>query len=308
MAKKPTYEDLQQKVKVSEQEAGGRRRAEDALKKSEERYQTIFNNVRDIIYAISLDREIISVNPAFEYITGWSASEWIGKKAISLIHTEDLPVANAQLKKFISGEKVTLTALRILTKSGNYRSIEFMPAPLMKDDKLVGVFGIGRDVTDRRLAEEALRKSEEKFRLMMESMKDAVFICSPGHQIKYMNPAMINSIGREAIDEICHKVMYNSDEECSWCKFDQVQQGEHVDYELNIPKNNQYYSISNSPIYNADGTISQLAIFRDITQIKKMENQLRQAQKIEAVSTLSGGIAHQFNNALSVVTGSIDLL
>ena len=308
MTKKSTYEELLQKVTELEQETVRRKRAEDALRKSEERYQTIFNNVRDIIYVISLDREVISVNPAAEEITGWSVSEWIGKRATSLIHPDDLPLANAQLKKFSLGEKVALTALRILCKSGQYRTIEFMPAPFEKDDELVGIFGIGRDITDRMHAEEALRESEEKFRSMMESMKDAVFICSPEHRIKYMNPAMIKRIGRDAINEICHRVIYNNDEKCSWCKFEQVQQGDHVEYELNIPKDNKYYSISNSPLYNSDGSISQLTIVRDITQIKKMENRLRQVKKMEAISTLSGGIAHQFNNALSVVAGNIDLL
>ena len=308
MAKKPTYEELEQKVAELEQDTGRRRRAEDELRKSEARYQTIFNNVRDIIYVISLDREIISLNPAVEEITGWPASEWIGKRATSLIHPKDLPFANAQLKKFILGEKITPTALRILTKSGEYRTIEYMPAPLMKDDELVGVFGIGRDITDRMHAEEALRESEGKFRSIMESMKDAVFICSPEHRIQYMNPAMINRIGRDAINEICHRVIYNSDEKCSWCTFEKIQQGEHVEYELNIPEDDKWYSISNSPIYNEDGSISQLAIVRDVTQFKKLENQLRQSQKMEAISALSGGIAHQFNNALSVVTGNIDLL
>lgn len=75
-----------------------------------------------------------------------------------------------------------------------------------------------------------------------------------------------------------------------------------------IGKNNKYYSTSNSLMHHPDGSISKLTISRYITQVKKTEDQLRQALKMEAIGTLAGGIAHKFNNALSIITGNIDLL
>jgi nitrogen-specific signal transduction histidine kinase/ActR/RegA family two-component response regulator len=85
-------------------------------------------------------------------------------------------------------------------------------------------------------------------------------------------------------------------------------QGENVEYELLNPNNNRYYSISNSPIRHTDGSISKLTICRDITDVKKMELQLQQDHKMKIIGTLAGGIAHQFNNDLYVITGNIDLL
>jgi two-component system cell cycle sensor histidine kinase/response regulator CckA len=164
------------------------------------------------------------------------------------------------------------------------------------------------NINQRKLAEKALQASEEKYRSMMESMKDEVYICSPDYRIKYMNPSMINRLGWDAIDQLCYKTFYNNDEKCSWCKFDQIQQGEHIAYELNHPEDNRYLSTSNSPIYNPDGSILKLTILRDITQTKRMEDQLQHALKMESISTLSGGIAHQFNNALAAITGNLELL
>jgi|GEM_PF-400590 len=153
----------------------------------------------------------------------------------------------------------------------------------------------------------ALRESEEKYRSIMESMKDAVYIASADFRIEYMNPRMVSRIGRNATGERCFKAIYGCKEICDWCVFDRISQGEHVDYELINPDDNRYYSISNSPIQHAHGAVSKLTIFRDITESKAIELQLRQARKMECLGTLVGGIAHDFNNILYMITGNAEL-
>ena len=154
MSVKPTKKELEKRIKE--------------LGDSERRYRAIFNNVGDAIYEISLDRKIISINPAFEKITGWSASEWIGKKATPLIHPEDLPLANEHLRNFMSGKKVGPTVIRILTKSGDARIVEFVPTPLTENNEVVGILGIARDVTERKRTEEALKKTHDELEQRVE--------------------------------------------------------------------------------------------------------------------------------------------
>ncbi len=163
------------------------------------------------------------------------------------------------------------------------------------------------DITERKQAEEALQESEAKYRSMMESMKDPAYICSSDLVIEYMNPRMVSRVGRDATGDYCYKAIYNSDEKCSWCVFDNILQGEHIDYELADPRDNRYYSVTNSPIYHSDGTISKLTIFRDITDNKSIEAQLHQARKMESIGTMAGGIAHDFNNILYMITGNAEL-
>ena len=175
------------------------------------------------------------------------------------------------------------------------------------DGLISGVVVSSHDITERKLAEDALRESEEKYRSMMESMKNGSYICSPELHIEYMNPAMIDRVGTDATGEICYKAIYDRDEQCSWCVFDQIKKGEHIDYEVIDPKDNYYYSVTNSPIFHSNGTVSKLTIFHDITEIKKIEADLQQSRKMESIGTLTGGIAHDFNNLLYMISGNTEL-
>ncbi len=101
--------------------------------------------------------------------------------------------------------------------------------------------------------------------------------------------------------------MHNRDTKCSWCVYDKVLQGENIKYEVTSPQDRCHVHSSNSPIFHADSAISKLTIYHDVTDIKEMENQLRQAHKMEAMGTLAGGIAHEFNNVLGIIIGNTEL-
>lgn len=164
-----------------------------------------------------------------------------------------------------------------------------------------------RDINERKQVERQLRESEEKYRSMMEAMDDEAYICTEDFRIAYMNPAMLKRIGHNAIGERCHKAIHGLDEQCPWCAHQRVMQGEHVKMEIVCPKNSRIYQVSNSPIFHLDGSISKLTIFRDYTEVKKIEAQLQQARKLESVGRLAGGVAHDYNNALSVIIGFAEL-
>ncbi|MCP3966530.1 MAG: PAS domain S-box protein, partial [Lentisphaerae bacterium] len=191
-------------------------------------------------------------------------------------------------------------------KGSNSVCVEGTMFPIHNSEgKLTNVVLNWIDITKRKLAEEALQESEKKYRSMMEAMDDATYICSSDFHIEYMNPAMIKRIGHDATGEPCHKVMHGLDKKCPWCIHERVMSGERIKYEQVSPLDDKTYHISNSPIFHTDGSVSKLTAFHDVTEIKKLEFQLQQTQKIEAIGTLAGGIAHDFNNMLGVITGNI---
>ncbi|MCX7045015.1 MAG: PAS domain S-box protein [Candidatus Sumerlaeota bacterium] len=141
------------------------RQASEALRESEERYRSLVEAAPDVIYTISgEDGTLTSLNPAFEAITGWPRAQWLGKPFASLVHPEDLPLAEETFQKALNGQTLPIYELRILAKSGEYLVGEFTSTPQIKDGKVVGELGIVRDITERKRAEEALKKSAQLLR------------------------------------------------------------------------------------------------------------------------------------------------
>lgn len=189
---------------------------------------------------------------------------------------------------------------------------------------------LNEKIKERKQIEEALRKSEEKYRSMMEAMNDAAYICSSDFRVEYMNPAMIKRIGRNVIGEVCHKVINNLDERCPFCVHDKIQQGESVEIEIVSPKDNRFYHVTHTPIFYQDGSISKMTIYRDITEskvaeeelqkhrdhleemVEKRTNELEDAQeklirkeKLAILGQLAGGVSHDLRNPLGVISNAI---
>src|SRR5437016_5105044 len=103
-----------------------------ALRESEQRYRNLVDTARDVIYTLSLDGKIKSLNPVFETITGWPRAEWIGREFPLLVHPDDLPRAVAFFKAVLDGRVPPTFELRVVTKSGAYVPGEFMATPLSR--------------------------------------------------------------------------------------------------------------------------------------------------------------------------------
>jgi diguanylate cyclase (GGDEF)-like protein/PAS domain S-box-containing protein len=128
-----------------------------SLHKSEEEQRTLIETARDVIYTLSTDGTLLSLNSAFETMSGWPRSEWIGRPFASIICPDDLPVATDTFRQLLAGEEAPIVECRVLTKSGQMTVAEFNGAPLLQDGAVVGILGVARDITERKRAEETIR-------------------------------------------------------------------------------------------------------------------------------------------------------
>lgn len=139
----------------------GRKQMEDSLRQSEERYRELVESAQDVVFTISPDAVITSLNPAFETVTGWPRAEWIGKAFSPLVHPDDLPHALEMFKRVLGGEKTPLFGLRILSRSAQPLFMEFTATLQIEDGKPVAVRGFGRDVTARKQFEDRSRQAQK---------------------------------------------------------------------------------------------------------------------------------------------------
>jgi PAS domain S-box-containing protein len=132
-----------------------------ALRDSEERYRSLVETAREIIFTLSPEGKFESLNPAFETITGWARSEWIGKDFASLVDPDDRPRVAGVHRAILERPVLPVFELAIRAQSGATIPVELVATPMTKDSKVVGILGVARDITDRRRAEEALRHQNE---------------------------------------------------------------------------------------------------------------------------------------------------
>ena len=282
---------------------------EESLGESEERFEKVYTHMSVGVAQISMDFLIEHANEAYCQMLGYNEEELIGKHLKEITHPEVVMENLEKQSRLASGEIDHYRMDKKFIHKNGHVIHGILDANLVRDaaDKPIYFLGSVLDITERKRMEAALMASEEKYRSMMEAMKNAAYISSPDLIIEYMNPRMISRVGQDVTGELCHKAIYGYEKQCPWCLLDNVLQGEQVDYELANPVDNRYYSVTNSPLYHSNGQISKLTIFHDITENKTVEAQLRQARKMESIGTMAGGIAHDFNNILYMITGNAEL-
>ncbi|GEM_PF-307973 len=172
--------------------------AEEALRRSEESYRELIENANDLIYTHDLQGNFTSLNKAGERITGYSCEEAMRMNIADLIVPEDLDMAKKMIARKTSKNDSTTYELLIITKSGERAALEVSTQLVYENGKPVAVQGIGRDITERRRTEEALRNSEERFFKAFNASPDPMTISryDDGSYI-YVNDSYLASTGYE---------------------------------------------------------------------------------------------------------------
>jgi len=137
-----------------------RKQAEEALLESENHYHDLVEQTRDIIFSLSPQGLLTSLNQAFEHITGLQMQEWLGKPVIDLLHPEDISLASERFSNILKGYLAEPIELHLRKKSGDYVLCEILASPLVKNEMIIGLQGISRDITERKQAEEELKESQ----------------------------------------------------------------------------------------------------------------------------------------------------
>jgi len=197
------------RVLVHTEDITERKKADEALWESERRYRRLVEAAPEVIYTLSAeDGRITSLNPAFEKLTGWSRNEWLGKHFASIIHPDDLPLAIETFQKILHGETLSPYELRVLSKSGEYLVGEFTSIPLIENGKVVGEFGIIRDITERKKAGEVLKKEEERFQDVVANTGDWIWEVDADGKYTYASPIVEQVLGYKP-EEVLGRYFYD---------------------------------------------------------------------------------------------------
>ncbi|MEK6302038.1 MAG: PAS domain S-box protein [Acidobacteriota bacterium] len=187
------------------QDVTDRKRAEEALRASEERYRDLVENAHDIIYSHDLEGNYTAVNKAVEQITGYSREEALKMNVAQIIAPEHLEQARSMIRRKLAGEKEPVYNLEIVAKDGRRVAFEVNTRLIHQDGVPVGIHGIARDVTARKRAQEELRESEERYRDLVENSTELICTHDLDGLILSANRAAIEVLGYDRKDHLGKK-------------------------------------------------------------------------------------------------------
>lgn len=294
-----------------------RKRTDEALRESEDRFRRLAENAEDIIYRYEFlpKRCFTYVSPAATRITGFTPEEHYADPdlGLKLVYPDDLPLLRTLETGPASNGSL---ALRWIRKDGSIiwteqRNVRIFDA----SGRLVAIEGIARDITERKKSEEALRRSEERYRQFFEEDLTGDFISTADGTLLDCNPAFVKIFGfkdrEQALQTPVTSLYPESEIRTNFLKrLGREKSLAYVEETMHKVDGTPIHVVENVVgVFDAAGALTQIRGYLfDDTKRKQIEQQLYQSQKLESIGTLASGIAHDFNNILGIILGHAGIL
>jgi PAS domain S-box-containing protein len=286
---------------------------------SEERFRGAFEHTNVAMVLTDLDHRFVRANDAFAQLFGYSREEILNLSMADVTHPDDLAESHERRGPLLAGESQFFQMeKRYLHKDGHV-IWGLVNVSLVRDTSGRPLLYVGQvqDITERKIADESLRQSEEQVRLLLNSTAEAIYGIDLQGKCTFCNPACIRMLGyadsSRLVGQDMHALMQHSRadgssypvNECRICQAFLKGAGTHVVDEVFWRADRTSFPVEywSYPIRRAGQIVGAVVTFLDITERKHLEDQFRQSQKMEAIGRLAGGIAHDFNNLLTIIIG-----
>ena len=272
------------KIRVNE------RKTISQLEESEEKFRELFEMSPDSVVAVDLKGFVTSCNSASEKFTGYSKEETIGKHFTKLpfLKIRDIPTYIKMYSSLLRNKKPAYFETSLVSKDGTVRFVEVATGLIKKQNKIVGFQSVTRDITDKKKAEETLKESEEKYRLIVDNTSDLVLLIDlKGNFIfvskgveKYIGYKDYEAIGMNIKDFLSPK---SYGEAIKRIRLWLTDMKDLPSYEVEIiSKNNEFipFELNTSPIIGDGKLESILIVARDIRERKRAEEKIKETLTI----------------------------
>jgi len=305
---------------IVERDITERKRAEKELRRAEEKYRTMIEHSNDLIWTLDTEGKFTYTNKQAEELSGYGQADLIGKNFDPLLPPGDVQRISEVYYALLNG-KPQQYEVSVIRKDGSVFVLSVNAAPLYDSGEIVGVVNFARNITEQKLAERALQESEQRYRKLVESVTDYMYTVQVENgrakETKH-GPGCVAVTGYtseeyDADPYMWYRMIHEEDRRSAAEQSEKILSGatpSSLEHRI-IHKDGSVRWVKNSPVPRCDESgrlVAYDGMVADITERKRLESQLHQAQKMEAVGQLAGGIAHDFNNILSAILGYGSLL
>ena len=295
-----------------EEAVAARKLAEEALQDSRNKYYALTEASTDVILTLDTEGKFTYVNTAIEAITGFTCEYFIGRSFTEVIVPEYIDMTIDRFRRGLSGEYIPLYEVEVFHKDGGSFYFELNGSSLFNHDgQVIGRIIIGRDVTQRKHAEEALRKSEQSLKDVFDSVQDGISVLNPDLTIRHVNGIMKEWYKENLplVGNKCYEVYHNADRPCDPCPTLRCLDSGNTEWNIvpGLPGSpTEWIELFSYPIKDANsGEITGIVEFvRDITERKQTEAALLASEERHRMFFKSAPIGIIHYNNKGIVTES----
>lgn len=286
------------------------------LNDSEKKYRDLVESAPDIILNIDPEGRIRFINSAVTERLGYTESEVIGKHYTEFLAPDSITDAAEIFREVTTGKTVKGRVVDLIAIGGEPVTFELSAIPNIKDNVFAGGIAILRDITERKKAEYEIRKNRALLKSIIDSTPDAVYVKDLNGCYLLANSAVEKIAGEKAGQLIGRDdtfIFPSHEAEIIMSEDRKVAAaGKVLTYEetvTDISGERHIYLSTKGPLRDTNGNVTGIfGISRDITDHRKLEEQLLHSHKMEAIGQLAGGVAHDFNNILSAIVNYLYIL